>query len=113
MFVESGVKISQLQLSMGRADHKRPRAEEEEEEEEATDNGEKNEDEVDRGGGASEHDSGHSFGCNRHVCETCGKAFEQSSDLVRHMRTHSGERPHFCETCGRGSPVPAACLGTY
>ena len=43
MFVESGVKISQLQLSMGRADHKRPRAEEEEEE--ATDNGEKNEDE--------------------------------------------------------------------
>jgi hypothetical protein len=34
-------------------------------------------------------------------CETCSKAFSQTSDLARHMRMHSGERPHVCETRGK------------
>ena len=33
-------------------------------------------------------------------CTTCGKAFWQSSNLTRHERTHSGDRPYPCTTCG-------------
>ena len=36
-----------------------------------------------------------------YVCETCGKAFARSSCLADHMRTHSGERPHVCKSCGK------------
>ncbi|KAJ1479616.1 hypothetical protein T484DRAFT_1813586 [Baffinella frigidus] len=32
-------------------------------------------------------------------CTFCGKAFSQSSDLTKHMRTHSGDRPYPCTTC--------------
>ena len=34
-------------------------------------------------------------------CETCDKAFSQSGDLVRHMRTHSGVKPYACELCDK------------
>uniref|UniRef100_A0A8C0GTG7 C2H2-type domain-containing protein n=1 Tax=Chelonoidis abingdonii TaxID=106734 RepID=A0A8C0GTG7_CHEAB len=37
----------------------------------------------------------------RYGCSVCGKAFSQSSTLIVHRRSHSGERPYACEECGR------------
>nr|XP_055196932.1 zinc finger protein 48 isoform X2 [Nyctereutes procyonoides] len=37
-----------------------------------------------------------------HVCSFCGKEFPRSSDLVKHRRTHTGEKPYKCAECGKG-----------
>ena len=34
-----------------------------------------------------------------HECDVCEKVFAKPSDLTRHMRTHTKEKPYECEVC--------------
>lgn len=37
----------------------------------------------------------------RNVCERCMKSFDRRSDLKRHLRTHTDERPYSCSVCNK------------
>ena len=44
---------------------------------------------------------------HNHLCPLCPKTFQSRADVVRHMRTHTGERPYKCPHC----PYSAALKG--
>ena len=37
------------------------------------------------------------------ICGTCNKAFAQSSALTIHMRVHNGDKPYKCEICNKAA----------
>ncbi|XP_066216080.1 histone-lysine N-methyltransferase PRDM9-like isoform X3 [Saccopteryx leptura] len=47
------------------------------------------------------HQKTHS-GEKPYVCRECKRGFTKKSDLLRHQRTHSGEKPYVCRECKRG-----------
>ena len=47
-----------------------------------------------------------------HKCNICPRSFKKPSDLVRHIRTHTGEKPYKCEECGKSFSV-GSTLNTH
>lgn len=46
------------------------------------------------------------------ICSVCNKQFSSRSDTVRHLRTHTGEKPFGCSICGQKFNQ-ITCLGAH
>lgn len=36
-----------------------------------------------------------------YICDMCGFAFKQLTDMKSHKKTHTGEKPYMCNICGK------------
>lgn len=51
---------------------------------------------------AQQHFHDHCEDGRDHSCDICHKQFESAISVVRHKRSHSGDRPYICKICGWG-----------
>ena len=42
-------------------------------------------------------------------CSFCGKEFDRMSYVLRHEKTHTGDKPFICEFCGKGFSQKSNC----
>ena len=78
-------------------EREREREEEEEEEEDEDEDEEEDDDDDD-----DDEEMTVRKGAKRkrgHECDVCEKVFAKPSDLTRHMRTHTKEKPYECVVC--------------